>query len=61
MQLGEGALDHPAHPAQARAVVVAAAGDDRLDAAAPQDAAVLVVVIAAICVQRVGTLAGHCR
>jgi hypothetical protein len=53
----EAALDDPALCAQARSVLDAAPGDDRLDPASPQQAAVLVVVIAAIGQQPVGLLA----
>lgn len=35
MQSGDGALDHPAEDAQARAVLFAPFGDDRADAALP--------------------------
>jgi hypothetical protein len=57
VQPGEGPLDDPAHPPGARAELGCAAGDDRLDAAGPQLAAVLVVVIAAVGDQAVGALA----
>jgi hypothetical protein len=57
VQPGEGSLDNPAHSPEARAVLGGAAGDDRPDAAGPQLAAVLVVVIAAVGDQAVGTLA----
>src|SRR5215212_6196663 len=40
VQPGEGSLDDPAHSPEARAVLGGAAGDDRLDAAGPQLAAV---------------------
>ena len=49
---GEGAFDHPAVAAEAGAVVGLAAGDDRLDASFPDEAAVLVVVVAAVGDQR---------
>lgn len=45
---GEGALDDPAVAAEPRAVLGLAASDDRLDAALPNEAAVLVVVVAAV-------------
>jgi hypothetical protein len=49
---GEGAFDDPAMAAEAGAVVGLAAGDDRLDASLPDEAAVLVVVVAAVGDQR---------
>jgi hypothetical protein len=48
VQPGKGALDNPSQPAAAGAVLGRAAGDDRLDPAAPQLAAVLVVVVATV-------------
>jgi hypothetical protein len=54
VQPREGALDDPAQLAQARAVLAGAPGDDGLDAASPERAAVLVVVIAAVGDQAVG-------
>jgi hypothetical protein len=54
VQPGEGALDDPAQLAQAGAVLGGAPRDDGLDAARPQRAAVLVVVIAAVGDQAVG-------
>jgi hypothetical protein len=45
---GEGAFDDPALASEPGAVVCLAAGDDRFDTAAPDEAAVLVVVVAAI-------------
>jgi hypothetical protein len=45
---GEGALDDPAVASEPGAVAGLAAGDDRFDAAAPEQAAVLVVVVAAV-------------
>jgi hypothetical protein len=45
---GEGSFDDPAVAAEAGAVVGLAAGDDRLDASLPDEAAVLVVVVAAV-------------
>jgi len=44
----EGALDDPALSAKTRAVLGLAAGDDRLDSSLPDEAAVLVVVVAAV-------------
>jgi hypothetical protein len=58
MQPGEGALDHPAHLAQSGAVGDAASGDQRSDAALPQEAAVLVEVVAPVGVQASGLAAG---
>jgi len=49
---GEGALDDPAVSADAGAVLGLAAGDHGFDAAAPDEAAVLVVVEAAVSDQR---------
>ena len=48
MEPGEGALDDPAVGAEAGAVLGLAAGDHGFDAAAPDEAAVLVVVVAAV-------------
>ena len=48
MEPAEGAFDDPAVAAEAGAVLGLAAGDDRFDAAAPDEAAVLVVVVAAV-------------
>jgi hypothetical protein len=45
---GEGPLDHPTGFAQARAVGDAATGDERLDPTLPQQAAVLVEVVAPV-------------
>ena len=45
---GEGALHDPALTADAGAVLGLAAGDDRLDSSLPDEAAVLVVVVAAV-------------
>lgn len=58
VQPGEGALDHPAHLAQSGAVGDAASGDQGLDAALPQQAAVLVEVVAPVGVQTPGFAAG---
>lgn len=55
---GEAALHHPTLGAESRAVVLAAPGDQRLDASTPELAAVLVVVIAPVGKQPVGALAG---
>ena len=44
VQPGEGAFDDPTVAAEAGAVLGLAAGDDRLDAALPDEPAVLVVV-----------------
>ncbi len=54
MKPGEGALDDPPGAAQAGAVRSATPGDDRLNAALPQQAAVLDVVVAAVGVQPLG-------
>jgi hypothetical protein len=48
VQMGEAALDHPALAPQARAVDGPAAGDPVADPPGPQDAPVLVVVIAPV-------------
>jgi hypothetical protein len=45
---GKGAFDNPALAAEPGAVVGLAAGDDRFDAELPDEAAVLVVVVAAV-------------
>jgi len=58
VQVGEGALDHPALAPEARAVGGAPAGDHRADAAPAHQAAVLVVVVGAIAEQLGGALAG---
>jgi hypothetical protein len=58
VQPGEGALDHPAHLAQSGAVRDAASGDHRLDAALPQQTAVLVEVVAPVGLQASGLAAG---
>jgi hypothetical protein len=51
---GEAALHDPALGAQPRAVVLAASGDQGLDAAGPELAAVLVVIIAPVGEQPIG-------
>jgi hypothetical protein len=51
---GEAAFDDPTLAAEAGAVLGLAAGDDRLDATRPDEAAVLVVVVAAVSDQRLG-------
>jgi hypothetical protein len=48
VQPGDRPLDHVAEDAQAAAVFLASFGDDRSDPALPQQAAVLVVVVAAV-------------
>jgi hypothetical protein len=48
VQPGDRALYHPAENAQAEAVFHASLGDDRADAAVPEQAAVLVVVVGAV-------------
>ena len=53
---GEGALDDPALAAEPGAVSGLAAGDERLDAALPEQTAVLVVVVGAVGDQRPGTV-----
>jgi hypothetical protein len=55
---GEGALDHPAHLAQSGAVGDAASGDQGFDAALPQQAAVLVEVVAPVRVEPPGLVTG---
>lgn len=45
---GEGAFDDPAVAAEPRAVLGLTASDDRLDAALPDEPAVLVVVVTAV-------------
>jgi hypothetical protein len=52
---GEGALDDPALAPEARAVLGVAACDDGLDAAPPDEPAVLVVVVAAVGEQPFGS------
>jgi hypothetical protein len=55
---GEGALDDPADAAKPGAVLGLAACDDRSDASLADEAAVLVVVVAAVGDELVGTKAG---
>ena len=54
--MGEGAFDDPALASEAGAVRDAASGDHGFDAAGPEQAAVLVEVIAAIGQDKVGFL-----
>lgn len=56
VQVGEAALDDPALRAEPGAVFDAAAGDGGLDPAGPEQAAVLVVVVAAVGQDEVGLL-----
>src|SRR3954462_11541140 len=58
MEPGEGALDDPAHLAEARAVLCLAACDHGLDAALAHESAVLVVVVAAVSDHAVGAPPG---
>jgi len=58
VQPGEGALDHPAHLAQSGTVGDATSGDQGLDAALVQQAAVLVEVVAPVGIQTPGPAAG---
>jgi hypothetical protein len=58
VQVRKAAFDDPALAAQSGAVDGAAAGDDWLDAARPEQPAMLVVVIAAVGQDDVGLLAG---
>ncbi|GAA4887383.1 hypothetical protein GCM10023237_00610 [Streptomyces coeruleoprunus] len=58
VQPGEGSFDHPGHPAQSGAVGDAASGDHGFDAALPEQAAVLVEVVAPVGVQMPGLAAG---
>ena len=57
VQVSEAALDDPALTAQARAVRDVAAGDQVVDVPGPEQAPVLVVVIAAVGQDEVGLLA----
>ena len=52
VQPGEGSFDNPAVASESGAVCCLTASDDRLDAAAPDEPAILVVVVAAIGKQR---------
>jgi hypothetical protein len=58
VQPGEGPLYDPSDLAQPRSVWGAAAGDDRLDPALPQQATVLVVVVATVGIQPPGLATG---
>jgi hypothetical protein len=58
VQPGEGALDHPAHLAQPATVSDAASRDQGLDAPLPQQAAVLVEVVATVGIEVPGLAAG---
>ena len=58
VQPGEGALDDPAVAAESGAVLGLAARDQRFDAALADEAAVFVVVVAAVGDHRVGSPAG---
>lgn len=58
VQPGECALNNPAHLAQSGTACDAASGDQRLDAALPQQAAVLVEVVAPVGVQASGPASG---
>jgi hypothetical protein len=58
VQPGEGAFDDPAGAAEAGAVVCVAAGDVGCDRALPEQAAVFVVVVAAVGAQTRGPAAG---
>ena len=55
---GEGALDHPPGLAQAGTMGDAAPGDEGLDAALTQPAAVLVAVLSAVGVEPLGRVSG---
>ena len=57
VKVGEGALNDPADGAEARAVFGLAAGDHGFDASHPDESAVLVVVVAAVADDPVGTSA----
>lgn len=58
VQPGEGALNHPANLAQSGTMDDAASGDHGLDTALPEQAAVLVEVVASVGVQPPGPAAG---
>ena len=53
VEVGEGAFDHPAHAAETGTMLGLTAGDQRLDAAGSDEAAVGVVVVAAIGDERI--------
>ncbi len=55
---GEGAFDDPAVAAEAGAVLGLAASDQGFDASLPDEAPVLVVVVAAVCNDALGSTAG---
>ena len=55
---GEGALDNPAHLSEPGAVLDLAAGDERGDAALADEPAVLVVVVATVGDDTIGSAAG---
>jgi hypothetical protein len=55
---GEGAFDNPAVASEAGAVAGVASGDLGFDAALPEEAAVFVVVVAAVSAHPVGAAAG---
>jgi len=57
VEVGEGALDDPAHPAEPAAMLGLATRDHRLDALLADEPAVLVVVVAAVCDDGVGAFA----
>lgn len=57
MEPGDGPLDNPPVDSEAGAVWDAAAGDHRFDAGRPDQAAVFVVVVAAVAEQAVGSFA----
>ena len=57
----EGTLDDPAVASESGAVFCLAARDDRLDATCPDEAAVLVVVVAAVGQQRLRSAAWPAR
>ena len=61
VEVGESAFDDPAHGAEARAVLGVAAGDQRSDPALTEEAAMLVVVVAAIGDQLLGAAARPTR
>jgi hypothetical protein len=58
VQPGDGALDHVTEDAEAGAVFRASFGDDRADAAGPEQAPVLVVVVATVGEDCVGPVSG---